>query len=124
MVTEDEINQHVGRQLRKRRTELGKSQTWVGRKLSISMQQIQKYEWNINRLSVGRLYQLAEALEVPIMYFFPEPGRKKRPTPTEPPPSLKFVRLLNRIHPKHYDQVFIALKAIAQLGAGGDDEAN
>ncbi|HZZ34863.1 MAG TPA: helix-turn-helix transcriptional regulator, partial [Caulobacteraceae bacterium] len=33
-------------------------------------QQIQKYECGANRISAARLWQLAEALEVPVGYFF------------------------------------------------------
>lgn len=79
------------------------------------MQQIQKYEWCINRLSVGRLFQLAEALEVSVLYFFPERSKHYSDVMPEPPPTLKFVRLLNRINPKHYGLVYDALKSIAQL---------
>ena len=34
------------------------------------MQQIQKYECGANRISAARLWQLAEALETPVGYFY------------------------------------------------------
>lgn len=36
----------------------------------VRFQQIQKYECGANRMSALRLWQLAEALEVPLTYFF------------------------------------------------------
>lgn len=36
----------------------------------VRFQQIQKYECGANRMSALRLWQLAQALEVPMTYFF------------------------------------------------------
>jgi transcriptional regulator with XRE-family HTH domain len=36
----------------------------------VTFQQIQKYERGANRVSAGRLYELAQALETSIPYFF------------------------------------------------------
>jgi transcriptional regulator with XRE-family HTH domain len=60
----------AGQRLRIRRTELGISQTVVAERLGVTFQQIQKYENGANRLSVGRLQQLTELLQVPLTYFF------------------------------------------------------
>jgi len=38
--------------------------------LSISYQQIQKYETGTNRVSAGRLFEIAQRLDVEISYFF------------------------------------------------------
>lgn len=38
--------------------------------VSLSFQQVQKYERGANRVSAGRLYELSKALRVPIQYFF------------------------------------------------------
>jgi transcriptional regulator with XRE-family HTH domain len=60
----------AGQRLRIRRTELGISQTAVGDELGVTFQQVQKYENGTNRLSGGRLQQLADLLQVPVTYFF------------------------------------------------------
>ena len=39
-------------------------------KVSLTFQQIQKYEKGTNRVSASRLHQLAQALDVPVQYFF------------------------------------------------------
>ena len=67
-----ELNQHLGRQLRARRSSLGLTQTQVARAINVTFQQIQKYEKGTNGVSSSRLLQLANFLKVPIKYFFEE----------------------------------------------------
>lgn len=64
------IDQTVGDRIRKRRTLLGFTQEQLAEALDISYQQIQKYETGANRVSAGRLFQIAQRLEAPIGYFF------------------------------------------------------
>lgn len=63
-------DQHVGRRLRGRREELNLSQQELADQLGITFQQLQKYERGANRVSAGRLFDLAKALETRITYFF------------------------------------------------------
>jgi len=49
---------------------LGISQYQLAQAIGIASQQIQKYEIGANRLSVSRLVAIAEALDVPIAWFF------------------------------------------------------
>ena len=67
-----ELNQHLGKQLRARRSSLGLTQTQVARAINVTFQQIQKYEKGTNGVSSSRLLQLANFLKVPIKYFFEE----------------------------------------------------
>ena len=66
------IDRLVGVRVRDRRTELGMSQEALARKLSLSFQQIQKYEKGTNRISAGRLFVIAQALGAPVAHFFEE----------------------------------------------------
>jgi transcriptional regulator with XRE-family HTH domain len=59
-----------GHKMRASRMILGMSQTELGAALGVTFQQIQKYEWGINRVSPSRLEKLAATLKVPIIYFF------------------------------------------------------
>jgi transcriptional regulator with XRE-family HTH domain len=66
------IDRHVGNRIRLRRLQLEMSQETLADAIGITFQQVQKYEKGTNRVSVGRLYQIATALEVPLSYFYPE----------------------------------------------------
>lgn len=65
-----EIDYHVGKRLRRRRRLLGLTQQTLGELVGIRFQQIQKYECGANRISAARLFELSEALSVPIQYFY------------------------------------------------------
>ena len=60
----------VGRRIRARRIAQGMSQTELGSRLGVTFQQVQKYEKGINRVGAGRLVRVAEALDVPVAFFF------------------------------------------------------
>jgi transcriptional regulator with XRE-family HTH domain len=64
------IDAHVGERIRKRRIELGLTQEELGGRLGISYQQIQKYETGANRVSAGRVAEIASALDIGISHFF------------------------------------------------------
>lgn len=66
----NDIDLHLGRRLRRRRRLLGLTQQQLAVAVGIRFQQIQKYECGANRISAARLWQLAEALEVQVSYFY------------------------------------------------------
>jgi transcriptional regulator with XRE-family HTH domain len=66
----DEIDEHLGRRLRRRRRLLGLTQHQLADACGVRFQQIQKYECAANRMSAARVWQLAQVLEVPISYFY------------------------------------------------------
>ncbi|MDO8606176.1 MAG: helix-turn-helix transcriptional regulator [Phaeospirillum sp.] len=66
------IDTHVGERIRLRRLRLGMTQTELGRAIGLTLQQVQKYERGINRVSSSRLFDLSGALQVSVGYFFDE----------------------------------------------------
>ena len=56
----------LGERIRRRRRELGLSQSALGGQLGITFQQIQKYENGANRVSASMLMRLADALAMPV----------------------------------------------------------
>ena len=64
------VDMYVGKQIRLRRTLLGLSQEQLGVELSVTFQQVQKYERGANRVSASRLWDISQILDVPISYFF------------------------------------------------------
>jgi len=67
---ENNFNEHLGKILKLRRLALGLTQTKVAKAISVTFQQIQKYEKGTNGVSSIRLLQLANYLKVPVNYFF------------------------------------------------------
>lgn len=65
-----DIDLHLGRRLRRRRRLLGLTQQQLAVQVGIRFQQIQKYECGANRISAARLWELAEALETTVSYFY------------------------------------------------------
>ena len=60
----DTVDAAMGRTLRKYRKAAGLSQAELGAAVGVSFQQIQKYETGDNRVSISRLFRIAERLEV------------------------------------------------------------
>jgi transcriptional regulator with XRE-family HTH domain len=65
-----DIDLHLAKRLRRRRLMLGLTQQQLAVAIGVRFQQIQKYECGANRLSASRLWQLTQALNVPVSYFF------------------------------------------------------
>ncbi|WP_300389871.1 helix-turn-helix transcriptional regulator [Henriciella sp.] len=65
-----DVDAIVGERIRRRRILTGQTQDQLGDALGVSYQQIQKYETGANRVSAGRLYLLAEQLDVSPSWFF------------------------------------------------------
>lgn len=64
------VDVHVGKRVRHRRWMVGMTQQQLAGKVGIKFQQIQKYETGMNRVSASRLWDIAEALDVPVSFFF------------------------------------------------------
>ena len=64
------VDVHVGKRVRHRRWMVGMTQQQLAEKVGIKFQQIQKYETGMNRVSASRLWDIADALSVPVSYFF------------------------------------------------------
>ena len=66
----DPVDIAVGARIRLLRKVRGLSQQSLAEAAGVTFQQIQKYECGANRISAARLWQLAEALESPVSYFY------------------------------------------------------
>ena len=105
------VDIHVGTRIRRRRVLLGLSHGQLAHGISLTFQQVQKYENGASRVSSSRLHQLARLLGVPISYFFddmpPEisgrsPGLSEAAEPLDPGlvakrETLELVRNYHRI---------------------------
>ena len=79
------VDVHVGKRIRHRRLLAGMTQNQLAKPVGIRFQQLQKYETGANRISASRLWDVAEALDVDISFFFEglakegEKGGKRQP---------------------------------------------
>jgi transcriptional regulator with XRE-family HTH domain len=65
-----DVDRFVGARIRERRVMLGLSQQQLARMIGVTYQQAHKYERGLNRISAGRLFEIAQVLGVPISWFF------------------------------------------------------
>jgi transcriptional regulator with XRE-family HTH domain len=76
----DPRDAEIGLRVRTLRLQRGLSQTELGSLVNVTFQQVQKYEKGANRISAGRLQHIAEALGVPVSFFFaPDEAQKSSP---------------------------------------------
>ncbi len=69
-MTKHDIDSHVGKRLKQRRTIMGLSQEAVAKAVGITFQQVQKYEKGSNAMNANRLYEFSRFMNVPVAYFF------------------------------------------------------
>jgi transcriptional regulator with XRE-family HTH domain len=65
-----DIDRQVGARIRECRIMMGLTQQQMAELIGVTYQQAHKYEKGTNRVSAGRLYAFAQALEVEVTYFF------------------------------------------------------
>ncbi len=109
-----QLNQHLGKKLRLKRTSLGLTQTQVAQAINVTFQQIQKYEKGTNGVSSARLLQLANFLKVPVKYFFEDyQDFSEAASSNGEAQSLNYsflIRLFNDLAPSEKSKVLESLK--------------
>lgn len=80
------IDRHVGRRVFQLRTDRGLTQRQLAAAIGTTYQQLQKYEKGVNRIGAGRLYAIAQALDVPVPLFFQGIADSERVAPLEGAP--------------------------------------
>lgn len=121
-----DIDAHVGRRIRERREAVGLSRQALARKLGLTFSQVQKYEKGANRIGAGRLLLIADALRVPVAYFFgglvgaspPDAGPRGQAPGLEPDAAV----LVEALHSISDPEARQALIALASAMAAGDRE--
>lgn len=77
--TANAIDAHIGRNIARRRTRMGLSQSRLAQACGISFQQVQKYEAGTNRVAASRLYVIARTLEIAPADLLPSPEWETAP---------------------------------------------
>ena len=64
------VDIHVGQRIRQRRSLLRMTMRQLCDSVGIVYQQLQKYESGTDRISASRMWSIAEAIGVPVSFFF------------------------------------------------------
>lgn len=93
------IDQKLGARVRTRRLEIGMSQERLADMLGVTFQQVQKYEKGVNRIAASRLFDIAQALDMPICEFFEGlPGAAGKPrSDARPSGSRELMQLFSKV---------------------------
>lgn len=119
------IDRHVGARIRERRILLGLTQQQLAELIGVTYQQAHKYERGVNRVSAGRLFQIAKVLSVPMSYFYEGVGEGE-PQPITPRERMvleiarNFTGISNERHQEALSQLARALAASTTTGNGSD----
>jgi transcriptional regulator with XRE-family HTH domain len=106
----------IGPRIRAGRRRLGLSQTDLASGLGITFQQVQKYETGRNRVSMGRLYHIANVLGVSVTFLLTgteekrgQRGDDEAATLLNSPGALRLIKAFNRMENGKVRQAFVTL---------------
>lgn len=110
------VDLYAGQRLRELRQSRGLSQADLGQRLSrpITFQQIQKYERGVNRMALSRIYEFAEALQVPVNQFIPEADFADDYIPTMTKQEYEVINRLRNAPSKLRNSIIALLKTIGK----------
>lgn len=112
-------NKEIGERIKKRRRELGITQEKLAETLNVTYQQVQRYENGTNSLNLENVQIIADALSVPVSYFF-EPERPlkvaEETLPNLPSEENKLLRHFRKIKDSSSKGVVIQVARLASRG--------
>ena len=122
--TAQNVDRYVGARIRERRIMLGLTQQQLADMIGVTYQQAHKYERGINRVSAGRLFEIAKVLSVPIGYFYE--GLAENQEPKQPSArermmlelARNFSEIRNERHQEAFSQLARALSGVGRPTGG------
>ncbi|MCC7426354.1 MAG: helix-turn-helix transcriptional regulator [Alphaproteobacteria bacterium] len=125
-VTAAEVDRHVGARIRERRVMLGLSQQQLAQLIGVTYQQAHKYERGLNRIAAGRLYEIAQALDVPVGWFFSGLDQGGRALPNaQQRRGLELARYFTAIRSERHQEALTAMaRALAASESTETPEQN
>src|ERR1700746_324674 len=110
------IDDQFGARTPERRIMLGLTQQQLAEMIGVTYQQAHKYERGINRVSAGRLYEIARVLNAPITDFYEGLGEEAaRQGPPHQPMLLEIARNFAEIQNEKHQE---AVSQLARVLAG------
>lgn len=110
------VDKIIGTKIHELRISMGLSRQQLAAKMDVTHQQLQKYEKGTNRLSPGRLLSTANALGMPITFFFEGIENKHQALPSQHQRmcievSRNFMRIKN---PTHQNAISILVRTLVE----------
>jgi transcriptional regulator with XRE-family HTH domain len=104
---EGEKDKIVGARIRALRAMYGITAAVLGARIGLTGEQIGRYENGIQRITAGRLWSLAEAMNVPVKFFFSPASISASPQEENPEPgeALVIAKAYLRARPEIRQQV-------------------
>jgi len=117
----EHMDVQLGAVIRRRRRELGVSQSAMGEKIGVSFQQVQKYERGVNRVSFSALVKIADALKcraVDLVADAEQSGLGEAPRQKHPVECARLVQLFDGIPASDLRQAVLKIaEALAERAA-------
>jgi transcriptional regulator with XRE-family HTH domain len=116
-----DFERQIGGRMRARRRQLGLSQSELAAKLSVSFQQVQKYERGANRMAASTLVLAAAALGVSVGWLVaedaPQTGENDLLSALSRPGALEILQAFNAIPDSRGRNALLAIaETLAQCG--------
>lgn len=113
--TAEEIDRWVGVRVKEARNAKGYSQKVLADGLNLTFQQVQKYEKGVNRISVGRLFEIARILEKPAFALLPPEDENDYAPPVLSSSESDLVRRFRRLAKEHQLAICSILKGFSDM---------
>ncbi len=111
----EKVDLMIGAKIHELRVAMGLSRQQLASKISVTHQQLQKYEKGTNRISAGRLAAISQALNKPVSYFFDDvEGDHVMPTQHQRmciEVSRNFMKIKN---PMHQNAINLLVRTLAE----------
>ncbi len=112
-------NREIGGRIKRRRRTLGITQERLAEALDVTYQQVQRYENGTNSLNMENVQTIADALSVPVSYFF-EPEKQlmvaEAQTPYLPSDESKLLRYFRKIKDNSSKGIVLQVARLAARG--------
>ncbi|MEM6411769.1 MAG: helix-turn-helix transcriptional regulator [Pseudomonadota bacterium] len=118
----ESIDRVIGAQIRQRRIMMGFTQDQIADSLGISYQQVQKYETGSNRVSAGRLFEIASLLETDIGWFFPLISSNEPAAPSDNASPRHVIELVRRFSSIESQKVRAGIMALVRSIADNEED--
>src|SRR5215218_5978851 len=108
-----DLDKLIGQKIRAARLAHGVTQEVLAEKLGLTFQQVQKYEKGLNRIAAGRLDQVDQNLDCPLLWLF----GKEEDAGIVPTPNQVLAEQIEQLRPEQRAAIEQMAKAMLDVSA-------